>query len=190
MQLTHRLAELAGLSAVEVGRYLGPEVAPARGDAGPPGSAQAGGSRWREPRRFVPRVPVGKPDLEARIRLLTALHPALAAAERGEWMPGPLAAWFDTLVALPPGSAFASVCEALRHDSPEAVARLEREAASDASAAAALSFDEARVEVEAALAQLRERHLARLIDELVAGGMASPEERQRYQSLMAMRRRT
>jgi hypothetical protein len=37
---------------------------------------------------------------------------------------------------------------------------------------------------------LRERHLSRLIDELVAGGMASSEERQRYQLLMAMRRRT
>ncbi|GMV00543.1 MAG: DNA primase [Burkholderiaceae bacterium] len=156
------------------------------------GAVRGQGSRggWRERARFVPRVPVGKPDLEARIRLLTALHPVLAGGARGEWMPGPLAVWLDTVAALPAGSAFASVCEALRQTSPEAVARLERGVASDASAAAALSLDEARVEVEAALAQLRERHLSRLIDELVAGGMASPEERQRYQSLMAMRRRT
>lgn len=132
---------------------------------------------------------MGRPDLEARIRLLTGLHPALAAGERGDWLPAPLAVWLDTIAALPPGSSLASVCEALRHDSPEAVARLEREAASDTSAAASLSIDEARAEVDAALAQLRERHLARLIDELVAGGMASSEERQRYQSLMAMRRR-
>lgn len=222
MQLIHRLAELAGLGAAEVERYLGPVVAPGRGDAGSLRAPQAGAERtapaagapdeafsaqggrawhgagrgesdrgrWRERSRLVPRVPVGKPDLEARIRLLTALHPALATGERGEWMPEPLAAWLDTLAALPPGSAFASVCEALRQDSPEAVARLEREVATDASAAAALSFDEARVEVEAALAQLRERHLSRLIDDLVAGGMASPEERQRYQSLMALRKRT
>ena len=135
-------------------------------------------------------MPVGKPDLEARVRLLTALHPALAAGERGDWLPGPLAAWLDTIAALPPGSSLASVCEALRQDAPDAVARLEREAASDASAVAALSIDEARTEVEAALAQLRDRHLSRLIDELVAGGMTSPEERQRYQSLMAMRRRS
>ena len=91
---------------------------------------------------------------------------------------------------MPPDSAFAGVCEALRPDLPEAVARVEREVGTDASAAAALTFEEARVEVEAALAQLRERHLSRLIDDLVAGGINSPEERQRYQSLMAMRRRT
>jgi DNA primase len=156
-----------------------------RGDGG-----RSGRRGWGERNRFVPRVPVGKPDLEARVRLLTALHPALAAGERGDWLPGPLAAWLDTIAALPPGSSLASVCEALRQDAPDAVARLEREAASDASAVAALSIDEARTEVEAALAQLRDRHLSRLIDELVAGGMTSPEERQRYQSLMAMRRRS
>ena len=223
MQLIHRLAELAGVGAGEVERYLGPVEAPGRRDAAASRAPQAGSGgfgsapgapedeptsarggrarlaaawsddgrgRWRERSRFVPRVPVGKPDLEARIRLLTALHPALAAGERGEWLPGPLATWLDTLAALPPDSAFAGACEALRPDSPEAVARVEREVGTDASAAAALTFEEARVEVEAALAQLRERHLSRLIDDLVAGGINSPEERQRYQSLMAMRRRT
>src|SRR5690606_20985340 len=144
------------------------------GGAGGPGG-------WRERRSFVTRVPVGKPDLEARIRLLAALHPALAAGERGEWMPAPLAAWLDTIAALPPGSSLASVCEGLRQEAPEAVARIEREASSDMSPAAALSIDEARVEMDAALAQLRDRHVARLIDALVAGGMASPEERERYQ---------
>ena len=211
LQLIHRLAELSGLTATEVEGYLGPVTAAAhdpagqharghvdsaRADAAPAGVAQRsadGGERrgaLRPGNRFVPRVPVGRPDLEARIRLLTGLHPALAASERGDWLPAPLAVWLDTIAALPPGSSLASVCEALRHDSPEAVARLEREAASDTSAAASLSIDEARAEVDAALAQLRERHLARLIDELVAGGMASSEERQRYQSLMAMRRRS
>ncbi len=212
MQLTHRLAELSGLTATEVEGYLGPVTAAAHDPAGPHARGHADDSRvaaaqgagavqrsadggerrgaLRPGHRFVPRVPVGRPDLEARIRLLTGLHPALAAGERGDWLPAPLAVWLDTIAALPPGSSLASVCEALRHDSPEAVARLEREAASDTSAAASLSIDEARAEVDAALAQLRERHLARLIDELVAGGMASSEERQRYQSLMAMRRRS
>jgi len=161
-----------------------------QGWRGAPRGEGTGRGPWRERNRFVPRVPVGKPDLEARIRLLAALHPALAAGERGEWMPEALATWLDTIAALPAGSSLASVCEALRQDAPEAVARLEREAASDASAVAALSIDEARVEVEAALAQLRERHLSRLIDELVAGGISSPEERERYQSLMAKRRRS
>jgi len=229
LQLIHRLAELSGLTALEVERYLGPVASapvdgpgsrgrPGADDARAGGAPAAGGRSgedsgsgsvggrgwhsvprdggaggrggWRERRSFVARVPVGKPDLEARIRLLAALHPALAAGERGEWMPAPLAAWLDTIASLPPGSSLASVCEALRQDAPEAVARLEREAASDMSPAATLSIDEARVEMDAALAQLRERHLARLIDALAAGGIASPEERERYQSLMAMRRRT
>ena len=218
LQLVHRLAELAQLSAVEVERYLGPATAAGQetaahgrssggpsggashGEAGAavhgdrhgqPGAPLAGGrGARRERNRFVPRVPAGRPDLEARVRLLVALHPALAVGERGEWMPDGLAAWLDTIAALPPGSALASVCEALRAREPEAVARLEREAALDASAVASLSIDEARVEIDAALAQLRERHLARQIDELVAGGMTSPEERLRYQALMAMRRRT
>src|SRR5690606_23441002 len=47
-----------------------------RGDGG-----RSGRRGWGERNRFVPRVPVGKPDLEARVRLLTALHPALAAGE-------------------------------------------------------------------------------------------------------------
>jgi DNA primase len=221
LQLVHRLAELAQLSAAEVERYLGPATAAERGtgaygrsdgataQARPHGQAGAAGRRGgdrpdesgglagvgereagRARGRFVPRVPAGRPDLEAHVRLLAALHPALAVGDRGEWMPDGLAAWLDTIAALPPGASLASVCEALRSGDPQAVARLEREAASDASAAASLSMDEARVEIEAALAQLRERHLARQIDELVAGGMASPEERLRYQSLMAMRRRT
>ena len=223
LQLVHRLAELAQLSAAEVERYLGPVsvaghdvgshgrsngVASQRGPVGeagatvrgvaagrdrpraPDGVGAARRGAGRERDRFAPRVPAGRPDLEARVRLLAALHPALAVGDRGEWMPEGLAAWLDTIAALPPGSSLAGVCEALRSRDPQAVARLEREAASDTSAAASLSIDEARVEIEAALAQLRERHLARQIDDLVAGGMTSPEERLRYQSLMAMRRRT
>ncbi|MBN9463352.1 MAG: DNA primase [Burkholderiales bacterium] len=204
LQLVHRLAELCGLSAGEVERYVGaPDPAGSRGAAGASGEGGARGAvpaatAARDSRRSAPGrdtrragIPVaaGKPDLEARMRLLAALHPALAEVEPADWMPAPLAAWLAAIAALPPGSSLASVCEALRPGAAGEVAALERAAASDASAVAGLSVDEARAEFDAALAQLRDRHLARLIDELVAGGMASPEERQRYQSLMAMRRR-
>ena len=53
----------------------------------------------------------------------------------------------------------------------------------------ALSFDEAQAEMQGALAQLRERHISRLIDEIVATGLSTPQERERYQELMAMKRR-
>jgi len=134
-------------------------------------------------------VPVGKPDLEARVRLLAALHPSLAAVEHDGWLPEALAGWLAAVAALPPGSALASVCEALRAQWPQEVVAVEREAASDHSAVGILSFDEASAEMEGALTQLRERHIGRLIDEVVAAGLNTPQERQRYQELMAMKRR-
>lgn len=152
-------------------------------------------------RRASNRVPAGRPDLEHRVRLLTALHPALAV-RRGtdegdadgssgepEWIPESLARWLRTIAMLPPGSTLANVCEALRNESPDVVAHLERAAAADESAVGSLSIDEARLEFDAALQQLRERDLSRRIEELVARGLGTPEERERYQILMASRRR-
>jgi len=216
LQLGHRLATLCELSPGEVLDYVGPAApearaygvaghgkgaqagatraggrggAPAAGVAGRPGEFRPSAAPARGQRRAGSRVPVGKPDLEGRVRLLAALHPALAAVESAEWLPAALAAWLERIAGLPPGGSLASVCEALRTEAPEQASELEQALASDASAVAGLSFDEARLEFDAALAQLRERHLAHLIDEVVAGGMATPEERQRYQALMAMRRR-
>ncbi|MGE3864136.1 MAG: DNA primase [Burkholderiaceae bacterium] len=181
------------------GRFGGPG-----GSAGPGGFAgsskgfgQGGGRRgdrrfggaWAQRPAFVPRVPVGKPDLEGRVRLLAALHPGLAVVDNDGWLPEPLSAWLAAIAALPPGSALASVCEVLRAQWPDAVTAVERVAASEQSAVSALSFDEAQAEMQGALAQLRERHIGRLIDEIVAAGLNTPEERERYQELMAMKRR-
>ncbi|MCD6681384.1 MAG: DNA primase [Burkholderiaceae bacterium] len=236
LQLVHRLAELAGLSADEVARYLGaaPEASGAGRRASSAGAAQGhdfdvaprdasrraamaaqrdrggvGGSRAPNllSRRAGRAASTNRPDLEQRIRWLAALHPALAGAaleEQGaaegvsasdarllrDFASADLVDWLQTIAALPPGSTLANVCEALREQAPSLVQRLEREGASDDWVLGTLSIDEARVEFDAALVQLHDRELARQIDELVASGMSGPEDRERYQILMAKRRRS
>jgi len=236
LQLVHRLAELAGLSADEVDRYLGvapeatgaarhtrPASAPHEGDfdaalhdaarrAAPGAQGGRGGAvglRAAIPtsRRAARAASANRPDLEQRIRWLAALHPALAAGalqaqdsaegmpESGAWSlrasaSADLVHWLQSIAALPPGSTLANVCEALREQAPSLVQRLEREGASDDWVLGTLSIDEARAEFEAALVQLQDRELARQIDELAASGMSSVEDRERYQILMAKRRRS
>jgi len=238
LQLVHRLAELAELSADEVERYVGtaPEApgaarrasfssasAPRENGFGTaprdvsrsvsPGAQRdrggAGDSRGSTPpsRRASRAASVNRPDLEQRIRWLAALHPALAAGalepqEPAESMPSSsawslhdfasadLVDWLRTIAALPAGSTLANVCEALRAQAPSLVQRLEREGAADDWVLGTLSIDEARVEFEAALVQLHDRELARQIDVLAASGMSSAEDREKYQLLMAKRRRS
>ncbi|HEY0878096.1 MAG TPA: DNA primase [Zeimonas sp.] len=232
LQLVHRLAELAEVSAEQADRYVGappPDAArtsPRRGR--PQGAAPEGGfadaaprippfspaaprphgagSESRRPlpswRRASGAVSGARPALEQRVRWLAALHPALASrAIEGLWdpdgeatletfAPDALVGWLRTVAALPPGSTLANVCEALREQAPTFVERLERAGAADDWALGSLSIDEAQVEFDAALVQLRDREVGRQIDELVASGMHSPEDRERYQLLMAKRRRS
>ncbi|RIK94521.1 MAG: DNA primase [Burkholderiales bacterium] len=250
LQLVHRLAELAGLGADEVDRYVGgaPQAAsagrrapPGHGHAPPadafgdamheashrppwggrpdPGTGGTGGAArapFPSSRRASRASPATKPDLEQRVRWLAARHPALAvrALEAGESPDGATTAdalvdassagapplrsfasadlvdWLRSIAALPPRSTLADVCEALRAQAPSLVQRLEREGAADDWVLGSLSFDEAQVEFDAALAQLRDREVARQIDELVASGMSTVEDRERYQILMAKRRRS
>jgi len=233
LQLVHRLAELAAVSAEEADRYVGapPETVSSTGRRGPPPHASVEppfvdapheplrrGSfpetRGRAPgadargsfsssRRASRPLSVARPDLEQRVRWLAALHPVLAVRALGlasDASPGEsvleseagaaLAEWLRTVAALPPGSTLAEVCEALRSQAPSLVQRLEREGAADDWALGSLSIDEAQVEFDAALAQLLDRELARQIDELVASGMPGAEDRERYQILMAKRRRS
>ncbi len=250
LQLVHRLAELAGLGADEVDRYVGvaPQAAsaarrapPGHGHAPPadafgdalheashrppwggrpdPGTGGTGGAArapFPSSRRASRASPATKPDLEQRVRWLAARHPALAvrALEAGESPDGATTAdalvdassagapplrsfasadlvdWLRSIAALPPRSTLADVCEALRAQAPSLVQRLEREGAADDWVLGSLSLDEAQVEFDAALAQLRDREVARQIDELVASGMSTVEDRERYQILMAKRRRS
>src|SRR5690606_13938974 len=138
----------------EGGQWQG-ERGPSRGE-GKPWSGKGrpwrgeGGRGFRD--RPVPRPPVARPDLEARLRLLVALHPGLASAvERGDWLSPELIEWVDRIAALPPGSTAGNVVESLRQADPESVRAFERALASDAAVLADLSAAEAAAELSAAV---------------------------------------
>jgi hypothetical protein len=97
--------------------------------------------------------------------------------------------WLDLLRELPAGSSFAGLCEALRSAQPETVTTLERDAAADRSMVADMTFEEARAEFDGALAQLRDRNIRTELDEIVARGLTTNEDRERYQQLIALRGR-
>ena len=135
-------------------------------------------------------MPAAAPDLEARSRLLLALHPPLAGTlDAGEaWVPAMLADWIRKIAALPPGSTFASVCEALRGSDPEEVLRLERAGGADSAGVAELNGAEAALELGGALGQLKSRWARQQIEQLVASGVNTEEQRQRYAALLKMTR--
>ncbi|NBS66791.1 MAG: hypothetical protein EBT33_21090 [Betaproteobacteria bacterium] len=141
-----------------------------------------------EPPRL--RVPAAAPDLEARSRLLLALHPGLASTlDAGEaWVPPVLADWIRKIAALPPASTFASVCEALRGSDPQEVLRLERAGGADAAGVAELTDAEAALELGGALGQLKSRWARQQIEQLVASGVNTEEQRLRYAALLKMTR--
>jgi len=175
------------------GRWQG-ERGASRGDGKPwSGTGRAwrgeGGRGFRD--RPVPRPPVARPDLEARLRLLVALHPGLASAvEGGDWLSPELIEWVDRIAALPAGSTAGNVVESLRQADPDSVRAFEQALASDAAALADLSAAEAAAELSAAVGQLRDRHVRRQIDELARSGIHTDEDRERYQALMALRARS
>ncbi len=172
------------------------ERGPGRFQGGARGRFQCrDGWRGRDGRRDdgppMMRQRAAPPDLVRRVRLLSALHPALVRApvDRG-FLPGDLVAWFDLLSAQPEGASLVVLCEALRDRHPDLVARLERDAADDRSLVAEMTLEEARAEFDGAIAQLRDRRLREAMDALAAGGFAGDGARERYQELLNMRGRT
>ncbi len=153
------------------------------------------GWRSRDARRDdgppVMRQRAAPPDLVRRVRLLSALHPALVRTpvDRG-FLPGDLVAWFDLVSAQPEGASLVVLCEALRDSHPDLIARVERDAAADGSLVAEMTLEEARAEFDGAVAQLRDRRLREAMDALAAGGFAGEGDRERYQELLNMRGRT
>jgi len=137
------------------------------------------------------RPPARRPDLERRLRLLGARHPALAAeAAAASYLPAGLAAWFAELARLPAGADFEAACGALEATAPEDVRRARDDAARDPVAIVHLGEDEALAEMRDALAQLRQRDLRAQIDALVGAGLESEADRLKYQELMALARQT
>jgi len=218
LQIVHRLAALAQLAVAEVERFFQPErgvrgfergadrntsrADGARASRGSDSTAYEGASRKLRGERAGPssggyraepprlRVPAAAPDLEARSRLLLALHPGLAGTlDAGEpWVPAVLADWIRKIAALPPASTFASVCEALRGSDPEEVLRLERAGGADSAGVAELSGAEAALELGGALGQLKSRWARQQIEQLVASGVHTEEQRLRYAALLKMTR--
>lgn len=217
LQIVHRLAALAQLAVAEVDRFFQPErgvrgfergvdrntsrADGARASRGGDPTAHEGALRKLRGERAGPsrgyrtepprlRVPAAAPDLEARSRLLLALHPGLAGTlDAGEaWVPAALADWIRKIAALPPTSTFASVCEALRGSDPEEVLRLERTGGADSAGVAELSGAEAALELGGALGQLKSRWARQQIEQLVASGVSTEEQRLRYAALLKMTR--
>ena len=215
LQILHRLAALSELSVPEVERYIAQaDKGFGRGVVGDAGSArQAGAERpssgqrsrsltgadagrdpgrreaWRRESSAL-RMPVSAPDLDARLRLLLAFHPGLAAnvAPDEPWLPEALTRWLGVLARLPAGSTFANACEQLRDLDAGEAQTLERASGADSTGLAELSTEEAASEFEGALAQLKQRWIKQEIDLLVAAGMRTDAERERYQALLRMSR--
>ena len=206
MQLLHRVAEVGAVGVAELERFVG-EPARGRGQGQGPGDAPgrwgpgsrtdsgaAGGQGGRTgtgAARVGLRQRAGPPDMVRRVRLLSALHPALAFESGDEaLLPPDIVQWVALLRAQPEGSSLAVICESLKPAHPEVVAALERDAAGDRSMVAEMSFDEARAEFEGALAQLRDRSIREQLDALVATGMRSEADRARYQELLLLRNKS
>ena len=198
LQLLHRVAEVGAVGVSELERFVGASN-PGRGQADPGGGAgerraaasrgdSGAGRRAGGGSRAGLRQRAGPPDLVRRVRLLSALHPALAfEAADPSLLPSDVVGWLALLAGQPAGSSLAVICESLKAAHPEVVAALERDAAADRSMVAEMSFDEARAEFEGALAQLRDRSIREQLDALVAAGMRSDVDRARYQELLLLR---
>ncbi len=153
--------------------------------------AQGGsGGSWRDSPAVGLRMRATPPDLDRRAHLLAALHPGLAV-QVGDHslLPDGLARWLDALAELPAGSSFAVVCEGLRGRYQELVSQLEAAAISDRNELAEMSFDDARIEFEGALNQLRDRRVRAEMKILAAQGLTTPQSREEYQRLLALRSR-
>ena len=125
-----------------------------------------------------------------RVRLLAALHPALASDPLDpSFVPREVLAWLDLLGRQPAGSSLAVICETLRDSHPEIVSALLRDAASDRSMVAEMSLEEARAEFAGAIGQLRDRSIREELAGMVARGLADAEDRARYQELLSLRQK-
>ncbi len=136
------------------------------------------------------RARAAPPDLDHRAHLLAALHPGVAARVGDHsFLPEGLARWLDALAELPAGSSFASVCETLRGEHQALVSSLEAAAVTDRHQLAEMAFDDALLEFEGALSQLRDRRVRAELQALVDQGLETPAAREEYQRLLALRAR-
>ena len=105
-----------------------------------------------------------------------------------DWIDASLRDWAELLSTVPANSTFANVCECVRAADPQAAERLQREGVADPGALSTLSAEEAADELRGALAQIEQRWVRSHLEQLVAAGIRSSEDRLRYQSLLARSR--
>lgn len=138
--------------------------------------------------RHQPQVLVGqRPDLAQKVRLLLALHPGLAheSIETTD-LPEATAQWIDWVAALPEGTRFAGLLEALRAVRPEEADLLQQLALRDRGLVGDLEPEHALSELRDALVQLRLQAIRAEIDRLAATGLPDPGSRSRYAQLQGL----
>lgn len=124
------------------------------------------------------------PDLQRRLRLLSALHPALAREPIDpRFLPSELLDWLERLRGLPAGASFAVLCEALRADLPERVAELQRDVAQDRVVVAEMGLEDARKDFEGAIVRLRDRGRRSEIDALASKGLKGQQDKEKLLEL-------
>jgi DNA primase len=128
------------------------------------------------------------PDLQRRVRLLSALHPALAhEAFVADFLPPDLLDWLAQLRELPSGASFAALCEGLRDQQPDVVTLLQRDAAVGRAVVIDMTFEDARSEFAGALDQLRDKAIKVEIEALIAQGTLSEDDLKRLRALQSRR---
>jgi DNA primase len=186
LQLVHRLAEWARIATSELNQYLQQGVRQTSQGALPGRAAPSAGTLQRSAR--VPmRAALRPTNLFTKVRVLTALHPSLAKIEIDpSFLNDEVRVWLERIGRLPAGSSFAGLTESLRMESTELADRI----ADEVSSAAALSecgIDEARQEFVGAVLKLREEGLELEKKALAERGLASPQDRARFQYLLTIR---
>ena len=191
LQLVQAVATRARVRPEDVQQFLAAGSAlagtepPPRQTPSPQRSRTWGGSPAPRPRSTSAALP----DLQARARLLLALHPGMAREPRSlEFLPTAVVEWLERVAALPADSTFASLLESVRAADPGLAESLQSQAAQDRGLLADLTAEDARVEFDGALARLRARGLQDEVDALASAGLRDEASRQRYASLQALRR--
>lgn len=190
LQLVHRLAEWARIATGELNSYL-QQGAGLVAQTAQFNSPRRGSAPLSAPDQRAGRVPMRaalRPtNLFTKVRVLTALHPVLAKMDIDpSFLRGEVLGWLERIARLPAGSSFAGLTEQLRMENND----LAEQIANEVSTAAALSecgIDEARQEFAGAILKLREEGLELEKKALAERGLASPEDRARFQFLLTMR---
>ena len=185
LQLLHRLAELARIATGELNSFL------QQGVGGPGQATPRRGTNLMATEQRSARVPMRSSlrpmNLFTKVRVLTALHPSLAKMEiEPGFLGDSVLNWLARIAKMPAGSSFAGLTELLRMENAELADQIANEVVS-AAALSECGIDEARQEFVSAIHKLREEGLEAEKKALAERGLASPDDRSRFQYLLTIR---